>query len=184
MVRKSALSDTELWLKFRAGNCDALGEIYARNASLVYGIALKVLKKPAEAEDLTQDIFTKLLPASTYDPSRGSLRTFLAILTRSRAIDRLRSQRSTKNSVELLPNAEAIANNQTPDYVVESLEQSETIQFALAKLSESQREVLELSFYEGLTQASIAEKLGKPLGTVKSAARRGLLKLRTLLQED
>lgn len=184
MAKKSTLSSAELWLEFQAGNGDALGEIYGRYASLVYGVALKALKKPSEAEDLTQDIFVKLLPNSSYDPSRGSLKTFLAILTRSRAIDRLRSQKSAKNSVAQLADAEAIASDQTPDRVVEYIEQSEEIKLALAQLSESQQAVLRMSFYEGLTQASIAEKLDKPLGTVKSAARRSLLKLRTLLQEN
>ncbi|MGB2927192.1 MAG: sigma-70 family RNA polymerase sigma factor [Limnothrix sp.] len=184
MTNKSTFSNAELWQDFRFGSNDALGEIYARHASLVYGVALQVLRKPTEAEDLTQDIFVKLLSASGYDPSRGSLRTFLIILTRSRAIDRLRSQKSVKHSVRPLSGTEAIASHETPEVIVENFEQAETVQLALAKLSASQREVLNLSFYEGLTQVAIAEKLNKPLGTVKSAARRGLLKLRTLLQED
>lgn len=97
-----APTDTDLWLALRAGQNHALGSLYDRHGGLVYGIALKVLTHPQEAEDLTQDIFVKLAHSTAYDPQRGSFRTFLAILTRSRAIDRLRSRQVARASVERL----------------------------------------------------------------------------------
>ncbi len=174
-------TDAELFQAAKAGQTAALGELYDRHASLVYGAALKVLNRPQEAEDLTQDIFLKLTKAS-YDPRRGSLRTFLAILTRSRAIDRLRSYTIAAQAVERSQpaKAEEIATNPPLEYAHQS-EQSQEVQTALAQLSIEQQQVLQLAYYDGLSQSQIAEFLQIPLGTVKARARRGLLKLRQTL---
>ncbi|MBD2111954.1 sigma-70 family RNA polymerase sigma factor [Nodosilinea sp. FACHB-141] len=174
--------DADLWLALKAGQTDALGPLYDRHGGLVYGIALKVLGHTQEAEDLTQDIFTKL-SSTAYNPQRGSLRTFLAILTRSRAIDRLRSRQVARAAVERLQSTQMTPPAQTPEQAVVQAERTQDIQTALAQLSESQQEILRLAYYEGLSQAAIAEQLDTPLGTVKSHSRRGLLRLRQILQE-
>ena len=88
----SVQTDAQLYLALKAGQTAALGILYDRHAGLVYGIALKVLENPQEAEDLTQDIFLNFVKIGSYEPNRGSLRTYLAILTRSRAVDRVRSR--------------------------------------------------------------------------------------------
>lgn len=176
-------TDIDLWFALKAGQTDALGQLYDRHAGLVYGIALKVLGNSQEAEDLTQDIFLKLGNASAYDPKRGSLRTFLAILARSRSIDRLRSRQSAQRSQErwlgeyLASSSSSSASDITED------ERSEVIKAALAQLPESQQQILRMAYYEGLTQTAIAQQLDTPLGTVKARARRGLLKLRQMLQD-
>ncbi len=177
----SQATDAELFLAVKAGQTTALGELYDRHANLVYGSALKVLNRPQEAEDLTQDIFLNLTKAS-YDPKRGSLRTFLAILTRSRAIDRLRSRTVATQALERSQPArtEEIAANPPLDYA-HQYEQSQEVQAALAQLSAEQQQVLQMAYYDGLSQSQIAEFLKIPLGTVKARARRGLLKLRQTL---
>jgi RNA polymerase sigma-70 factor (ECF subfamily) len=177
----SQATDAELFLAVKAGQTAALGELYDRHANLVYGSALKVLNRPQEAEDLTQDIFLNLTKAS-YDPKRGSLRTFLAILTRSRAIDRLRSRTVATQALERSQPArtEEIAANPPLDYA-HQYEQSQEVQAALAQLSAEQQQVLQMAYYDGLSQSQIAEFLKIPLGTVKARARRGLLKLRQTL---
>ncbi len=176
-----ALTDTALWLALKSGHTSALGPLYDRHGGLVYGIALKVLGHTQEAEDLTQDIFVKL-PSAAYDPRRGSLRTFLAILTRSRAIDRLRSRQVARAAVERLQSIQIAPPAPPPDQAL-AAECSQDIQTALSKLSESQQKILRLAYYEGLSQATIAERLDTPLGTVKTHSRRGLLRLRHILQE-
>ncbi|MBW4461049.1 MAG: sigma-70 family RNA polymerase sigma factor [Nodosilinea sp. WJT8-NPBG4] len=177
-----APTDADLWLALKADQTDALGLLYDRHGGLVYGIALRVLGHTQEAEDLTQDIFVKL-PSTAYNPQRGSLRTFLAILTRSRAIDRLRSRQVTQAAVERLQSIQTIPLAHTPAQVLAQAERAREIQTALAQLSESQQKILRLAYYEGLSQATIAERLETPLGTVKSHSRRGLLRLRQILQE-
>lgn len=178
------LSDAELWAAMQSGLTEALGKLYDRHASLVYGISLKVLGNPQEAEDLTQDIFVKLAAQATYDPKRGSLRTFLMILTRSRAIDRVRSRQSAQRSRQRW---QADYSSPPPPLSTASMakaEESEEVQAALSQLPKPQQQVLHLAYYEGLTQAAIAKHLDAPLGTVKARARRGLLKLRQILQDD
>ncbi len=182
-VQPDLPTDAELWVALRAGQTEALGDLYDRHAGLVYGVSLKVLGNAQEAEDLTQDIFVKLMAQTSYDPARGSLRTFLMILTRSRAIDRLRS-RQVDHKTKQRWQADYVspaADTEFPHAARD--EQSDQIKAALSQLSVQQRQVLELAYFEGMTQAAIAERLSEPLGTVKARARRGLLKLREILKE-
>jgi len=182
-VEQAASTDAELWLASQRGQTEALGLLYDRHAGLVYGVALKILGNAQEAEDLTQDIFIKLAYRSSYDPQRGSLRTFLAILTRSRAMDRVRSRQREAQQVIHHPASEATTATDLPLLEATSQdEQNQVIQAALSELSDQEQQLLRLAYYDGLTQAAISDSLGLPLGTVKSKVRRGLLKLRQVLQ--
>jgi RNA polymerase sigma-70 factor, ECF subfamily len=176
-------TDAEVFLALKAGQTAALSVLYDRHAGLVYGVALKVLEDSQEAEDLAQDIFLNLA-TSSYDPRRGTLRTFLAILTRSRAIDRIRLRGTTQKMLDRwkLNRSQMVASNSPSEYVSQQ-EQSQEVQAALAQLSENQQQVLKMSYYDGLSHAEIAKQLQMPLGTVKSTARRGLLKLRQTLTD-
>lgn len=178
------LTDAELYLALREGDMVALGTLYDRHAALVYGLALKILGNSQEAEDLTQDIFLNLTRSGSYEPKRGTLRTYLAILTRSRAIDRVRSRNvAYKHSERWKPNrTEEIAADSPFEHVFQD-ERSQSVQVALAQLSDPQQQVLQLAYFEGLTQTEIAERLQIPLGTVKTRARQGLLKLRQALTD-
>jgi len=182
-TEKLIQTDVELYRALQAGQDVALGILYDRHAGLVYGIALKILGHPQEAEDLTQDVFLKLAQASSYDPSRGSLRTFLAILTRSRAIDRVRSRSKAREFFGQWRDSEA---QHVTDSLFEQVfrsEQSQEVQAALSQLSDSQQQILHMAYYDGLSQSEIAKQLEIPLGTVKARARRGLLKLRQTLTD-
>ncbi|PSB19223.1 RNA polymerase subunit sigma [Phormidesmis priestleyi ULC007] len=177
-------TDADLYLALRGGQTAALGILYDRHARLVYGLALKTLSNAQEAEDLTQDIFLNLARSTSYDPRRGSLRTFLGILTRSRAIDRIRSRSTALSHLERLRsehNSETPA--QSPFDQVSQTEQSQEVKTALAQLSESEQQLLQMAYYEGLSQSEIAERLSMPLGTVKTRTRRSLIKLRQTLTD-
>lgn len=178
-------TDAELYLALRAGQSTALGILYDRHAGLVYGIACNVLGNVQEAEDLTQDVFLTLARGCSYDPKRGTLRTFLAILTRSRAIDRVRARGTANRALERWHpgKAEEIAANSPLERVFQN-EQSQEVQAALAQLSDEQRQILRMAYYDGLSQSEIAKQLDIPLGTVKARARRGLLKLRQALADS
>ena len=179
----SLVPDIALLAALKERQVDALGELYDRYARLVYGLAFKILRNLEEAEDLTQEVFLTLWYRHDYDPARGSLSNFLVTITRSRAIDRLRScttkrkflQRWTgvvkSESISALPLDQASLN-----------ERSQRVRDALAQLPETERQVLEIAYYEGLSQSEIAKRLNTPLGTVKTRSRQGLMRLRQALQ--
>ena len=175
-------NDADLFLLLQNGQTDILAILYDRHAALVYGIALKLLGNTAEAEDLTQDIFLILTKKCSYNPKRGTLRTYLAILTRSRALDRLRArtrERKRLSSRALNENVKLLS--ESPIEEASQLERSNKVQQALEQLSTEEIEVLKMAYYQGFSQSQIAERLDLALGTVKSRSRRGLLKLRQAL---
>nr|WP_281261716.1 sigma-70 family RNA polymerase sigma factor [Aphanothece hegewaldii] len=180
----TALMDSEIYQALKAGQQSALAILYDRYGKLVYGLALKILKHSQEAEDLTQEIFLALWRSDIYDPTRGSLSNFLTIMTRSRAIDKLRSYNTSVRFFErwskIIP-TETLTN--TPFEQASVAERSQKIRQALAQLSTKQRQILEMLYYEGLSQSEIAQQLNIPLGTVKTRSRLGLLKLRQYLED-
>ena len=182
-VEQPVLSDEQL-LRVLADDPSALGPLYDRHGRLVYGLALSILKNQQEAEDLTQEVFLMLCSKTTYDASRGSVGAFLTTLVRSRAIDRLRRR---SRSVRLLHSdwtaTPAPELPKTPLDCVSAAECSTRVRAALGQLSDSERRVIELAYYQGLTQPEIAEELGAPLGSVKSWCRRGLISLKSALGE-
>ena len=177
-------TETELWSALKTGQSEALGILYDRYASLVYRLALRILANPQEAEDLTQEIFVSFWRSNSYNPARGSISSFLMTMTRSRAIDKLRS-RSTK--LKFLQRWSQTIMTQTPTptpFDTASLSQrSQHVNSALAQLPSSQRQVLEMAYYDGLSQSEIAKVLETPLGTIKTWSRQGLLNLRKNLQD-
>lgn len=195
----SSRADWELMEALKAGQPAALAALYDRYAGLVYGLAFKILGHVAEAEDLTQEVFVELWRKVGCDPRtpsesrerRGSLSSFLCILTRSRAIDRLRSQGShqlllkrwqTILSADRVSGTESFSKTRFPFEQVSIEERRQAVQAALSQLPENQRQILELLYYQGLSQADIARQLGIPLGTVKTRSRQALCKLRGSLR--
>ncbi len=177
-------TDDELLERLRNGGTEALGELYDRYSGLVYGIARTVLSSIPEAEDLTQEVFLGLVSDRRYDSSRGSLPAFLAVVTRSRGIDRLRAR--TRRLRLLQRHQTVLAPASAPFDPLRKLtlhEFAQRVREALSGLSESERQVLELAYYKDLTQSEIAAHLGAPLGTVKSWARKGLQNLRAALED-
>jgi RNA polymerase sigma-70 factor (ECF subfamily) len=162
----------------------ALGPLYERYAKLVRGLGLAALGSREEAEDLTQEIFVSLCGPTGYDPARGSVGAFLMAMTRSRAVDRLRrrsrSARLLRAWHDATPRAPA---PRTPFEHVASLRTVERGRAQLERLPGVQRRVLELAYFDGLTQREIASDLQAPLGTVKSLSRRALSRLGRVLAE-
>lgn len=177
-------TDRVLVEAMQAGQVEALREIYRRYGQLVYSLGARILHSSEEAEDLTQEIFVTLWQKCGYKTDRGSLGTYLTLITRSRAIDRLRTRRA---GYRLLQRWQAIQRGHVPgnsplEQVVIG-EQAQHVKEALNELSPLEREVLEIAYYEGLSQSQIAQRLSIPLGTVKSRSRQALKKLRFKLQD-
>lgn len=173
-------SDRDLVNQLRAGNTQALATLYDRYAQLVYTLALRLLQNPTEAEDLTQDVFVQFWQSQKYDPDRGSVGSYLATYTRSRALDRLRVGQGRSAILKKAQHLTGISPPTPLDQAAQS-EQRQQLRLALDQLPPTEREVLEIAYFEGLSQSQIAERLGLPLGTVKTRSRQGLLRLRDLI---
>jgi len=166
-------------------DADALGAFYDKYSGLVFALCLRTLKDRAEAEDVLIDVFQELWDrCDRYDPSRSCPQTYLVLLARSRAIDRLRSKSVQMQSASDEAALERPSDLSNPHEQVASVEDRARVVSALQQLEPSQRQAIECSFYDGLSHAQVARRLGKPLGTVKSSIRTGLIKLRDMLRES
>jgi RNA polymerase sigma-70 factor (ECF subfamily) len=180
-----ALAETELLHALKAKHPAALEMIYDRFGGVVYGVALKVLKNDSEAEDLTQEIFLALWHRAAFDPDHPCFVRYLISMTRSRAIDKLRSRGRTLTLIQRWgKTVTAEATSPTPFEQAALTERSQLVREALTHLSDQQRQVIEMAYEQGLSQAEIAQQLNTPLGTVKSWTRQALLKLKPLLQNS
>lgn len=156
---------------------------YQEHAEAVLRLALTYLKDRARAEDLTHDVFERLWRQQSYEPSQGSLRSYLLMMTRSMALN-LINQGSNRRSILQRWRTEFRQEQASHEQTLLAADRSAALQLCLAKLSNQQRSVLELCFIKGLQQAEVAEELGLPLGTVKTHARRGLMAIRSLLEHS
>lgn len=174
--------DVELVACLKAGHQKALGILYDRYAALVFTVAMQILGRRDEAEDLVHEVFLTFWKQDKYNPNRGGLSTYLSLLTRSRALNKLGSRESQQRVTNRLQSAESPEfDAATPLELAAQDEQQVRVRAALAQLVPSQQQVLELAYYKGLSQSQIAAQLNLPLGTVKTQARQGLLKLRQIL---
>ena len=164
------------------GDRDAFARFYDLHAALVHTFALRVLREPAEAEEVVQDVFVQVWrQAETYSRDRGTPEAWLITMARSRGIDKLRSRRRRNEMVRPAENPDRLPEPVALESASGPAEARATLGGALAELPAAQRSVLELAYFDGLTQSEIAAKLGEPLGTVKTRMRSGLERLRGML---
>jgi RNA polymerase sigma-70 factor (ECF subfamily) len=169
--------------RIASGDSAAVRDCMQEYGPLVWSIARRLSRTPADAEDATQEIFLDIWrSAARFDASQGSDKVFIAMIARRRLIDRLRktSAEPPMDPVEAL-DAVAWAD---PGTASETSIEAEHAARALAELRPEQRQVLELGLLHGLSQSEIATRLSMPLGTVKSFMRRGLIKVRELMNID
>ena len=161
----------------------ALAELYDRFGRVAYGLAIRVLRDQGLAEDAVQEAFLAVWRgAARFVPERGKASTWILTLVHRRAVDLVR--REERRRAEPLPETEpADATPPADDELWLRLER-ERVQGALAKLPDRQREALELAYYGGFTQSELAERLGEPIGTIKSRMFTGLARLRELLEGE
>jgi RNA polymerase sigma-70 factor, ECF subfamily len=159
----------------------ALGALYDRWNRSVFSLVLQVLKDPDEAEDIVEETFWQAWKkAPSYDSSRGAVSTWLLTIARRKALDRLRARtRQREESLDAVEGFVSLASS-TPDpsQLAEGAERRADLITALDDLPDDQRRVLELGYFSGLSQSEIAEKIGEPLGTVKTRMRLAMQKLR------
>lgn len=183
------LDDEELMQRLVLRDLAAFRTLYARYSSLVYSAALRVVRDPQIAEDMVQEIFLRLWrKPERYTATRGKFSTWLTSVTRNRAVDEVRSRgrrfrhetASPEEQERELPGPDA----DDPALTAELSDQRRLILTALSRLPPEQRQTIELAYFGGLTQQEIAERLGQPLGTVKTRIRLGMQKLRAALTPE
>jgi RNA polymerase sigma-70 factor, ECF subfamily len=175
------LSDEALVALVARSEESALSELYDRIGGTAYGLAYRILRDEALAEDAVQEAFLGLWrSASTFVPERAKASTWLLTLVHRRAVDLVR--REQRRRAEPLEGAPEPAEGSAEEAAWLRLER-ERVQAALAALPDQQREAIELAYYGGYTQSELAERLGEPLGTIKSRMFTGLARLRELLGE-
>jgi RNA polymerase sigma factor (sigma-70 family) len=174
------LDDAGLLAAMACGDEAALAALYDRFGRAAYGLAYRILRDGALAEDAVQDAFLAAWrTAAAFDPARGSASAWLLTLVHRRAVDVVRREDRRR----ALPLEDApVTSGDATDESAEVREQRRAVQAALAQLPDDQRRALELAYYGGLSQAELAEELGVPLGTVKSRMFAALAKLRDLLE--
>lgn len=182
-VRGEAAGATHLLQKVARQDREAFSQLYDRCSSLVFTLAMRMLRERSDAEDLLQDVFVQVWrQAANYDEARGSLEAWIINIARSRAIDKLRSTRRREQSFVLTDDPSLAESSDNVEASVTDSEVRMTMSSALANLPESQRKLLEMAYFEGLTQTEIAERLAEPLGTVKTRMRAGIQRLRDMLK--
>ena len=177
------LSDEALVALVARGHESALAELYDRIGRVAYGLAYRILRDEALAEDAVQEAFLGLWrTAASFVPERAKASTWVLTLVHRRSVDLVRRE-ERRRAEPLSPEIEeTVVGGSVEESALLRLER-ERVQAALSRLPDAQREAIELAYYCGFTQSELAERLGEPLGTIKSRMFTGLARLRELLDE-
>jgi RNA polymerase sigma-70 factor, ECF subfamily len=183
MQQIGEVSDAQLVTSIARYSELALAEVYRRHGGAVYGLARRVLSNATEAEDVTQEVFLRLWnQPDRFDPSRGSLRSFLLAQSHGRAVDAVRSLNSRR-----LRESRDARRTATADYDMQhevwDLALADQVSRALGDLPDEERRAIELAYFEGHTYVEVADLLGQPEGTVKSRIRNGMRRMRAVLAD-
>jgi len=178
----SAPSDEALLSRIAAGDDGALGQLYDRYGRLAFGLALRVIRDRALAEDAVQEAFVSVWrSAARFEPNRGTARVWVLSLVHRRAVDIVRREERRHSKRSFYAAAAAVESAEEATWFVA---ERRRVQDALDRLPESLGQLLQLAYYGGLTQSEIAKRLDIPLGTVKSRTSTALARLRRLLTEE
>jgi len=167
------------------GDATAVQDCLSQYGDLVWALARRLLRNPSDAEDAVQDIFIDVWKnAGRYDPQVAAETTFITMIARRRIIDRCRRQSRAPEAAAVDVDQVASSSEANPlGHQLEVREEAERVRKCMAQLREDEQRVLDLSICQGLSQSEISDLLQMPLGTVKSHARRGMIRLRELLAE-
>lgn len=191
----AARSDEEIMRGIASGSTAAFEALYDRHVRGCFGLAMKIVRDPAVAEEVVQDVFVKLWSnPAVFSPERGKFSGWLLTLVHNRSVDKLRRAKSGiagnimplelegENGVSL---ADVLPDpGLSPDERAWASERGDIVRRALTRLPETQQQAISMAYFGGLTQKEIAEKLNEPLGTIKTRTRSGLQQLRRVLQYE
>lgn len=177
--------DVRLIAQIADGQAGALAELYRRRGGALFRFLQRILGEDPDAEEVLQDAFVAIWRrAGGYDPAKSGPLTWMMMIARGLALDRLRQRSRRLSGVERLKAADSggEAAADTASTHLEADDQARRLGYALGSLPETQRTAIEMAFYRGCTQEEIAQATGEPLGTIKARIRRGMLSLRLRLQ--
>lgn len=175
----STLSNEELLQRVAAGDREAFAALYDSTAPRVFGLVKRLLRDHAQSEEVTQEIFLEIWQtAARYDPSKGGALAWMLTMTHRRAVDRVRASQASRDR-----DVRIGIRDHTPgfDSVVESVEvliESERVEQAMLRLTELQRQAVQLAYFGGYSHREVSEMLSVPIGTVKTRLRDGMIRLR------
>ncbi|MGD1012955.1 MAG: sigma-70 family RNA polymerase sigma factor [Acidimicrobiales bacterium] len=179
----SEASDAQLVTSIGRYSEVALAEVYRRHGGAVYGLARRVLNSSVEAEDVTQEVFLRLWnQPDRFDPSRGSLRSFLLAQSHARAVDAIRSL-NARRAREIKDASKTARSAYDMQHEAWDLSIADQVARALEALPEEERRVIQMAYFEGHTYVEVAALLDQPEGTVKSRIRSGMRRMRNVLIE-
>jgi RNA polymerase sigma-70 factor (ECF subfamily) len=188
-TERELASDEELMAGVAQCDRQAFEQLYDRYAPLLNTLCVRILGRPSDASPVLVDIFWEVWrTAEKFDPNRGTARTYLLTLTRSRAIDALRARRREEERrhasyAARKGEADERQRQSEPAWQAMRREQSAALHDALDQLTTAQRQMLELAYFEGLSHSEIATRTDTPLGSVKTHIRQGLVKLRQTFRQ-
>jgi RNA polymerase sigma-70 factor (ECF subfamily) len=187
-VNYASWDDQQLMAGISGSQTGALAELYDRYSRLVYSLAIRSLGEDTLAEEVTQDVFMQAWnKAGLYDSSQGKVSTWLCSMARNRSIDMLRRQGVRPEGHRAAFEDGVVQPENDPEVLERSVElriQKERVRTAMSGLPSEQRDVLELAYFQGMSQQEIASALNQPLGTVKTRVRLAMQKLRQVLVEN
>ncbi len=164
------------------GDTDAFSKLYDQTSSMVYGLALRVVRAEAIAEEVTQEVYLQVWrQATTFDPDRGSVKSWIATMAHRRAVDAVRRSQSARDRELKVP-----ADSPVADVAEMAIlgDERDRVRAALSSLTDLQFQVIEMAYFGGLTYREVAERLETPVATVKTRIRDGLTRLRSALGEE
>lgn len=171
----------QLLARSRLGDETAFAELYDLFAARVYGLVLRVVRDPAQAEEVAQEAFVAVWQQSArYDAARGSATSWILTMAHRRAVDRVRSSEASRRRDDSYTQDDVIEADVTSETVERSLERQRVVR-ALDSLTDVQRSAIELAYFGGYTHREVAVMLDLPLGTAKTRIRDGLIRLRDVL---
>jgi RNA polymerase sigma-70 factor (ECF subfamily) len=185
-MREGDREDLELQRRLASGDRGAFDELYRRYSAPAYGLAYRVLGQQVLAQDVVHDAFMALWRApEAYDATRGAFRTFFLSLVHHRAVDTVRREERLRKRQERASNLETLAVEDVAEGVVDAANvavRRGEVRAALQTLPPEQRQVLELAYFNGMTQVQIADHISIPIGTVKTRTLAAMRKLRRELE--
>lgn len=176
--------ERELVQRLQRRDADAVGEVYDLYGKAVYSLVLRIVRKPETARDLTQEIFLRVWTRShLFDPQKGSLYTWLMTIARRQALDYVRSVAGRVTRVTDGLEAMELAGGDDVEEGFRAAADAQRVRAAMSQLPAEKRQLLELAYFDGLSQSEMAERLKMPLGTVKTWVRGALRELRASLAQ-
>jgi len=182
MADAAAGTPAELMARVARGDAVAFGQVYDLMAPRVYGLIRRVLRNPAQSEEVTQEVMVEVWRTATrYDADRGSLASWILTMAHRRAIDRVRSEQSTTDREQAVAAASATTEYDEVSEAVTTNLEVQQVRHCLSALTELQRESVTLAYYGGYSYREVAELLDAKLATIKARMRDGLIRLRDCL---